>query len=202
MLAQSKHSNRITKHGQVCFSGYFLSNKKQVYTDGQVWDLWVVLKGWHGCLASHKLELCFVKFLLTHVVSGGCVIFPLCIFYSHHGLYNISIVYVLFPLWVVQYSHCVYSIPIMDCTKFPFYIFHSYHEFCYVYYDYVCICYSHWIYSIPIMGQYSNCIYVTGWAKTVCTTDYNHWMVYKLNAWKTRDLKFAKLRYNFRSSHL
>ena len=92
-------------------------------------------------------------------------IFLLYIFYSHHGLFYIpivylqfpsciSIVYLQFPLWFVLYSHPVSSIPILVCFIFPSCIFNSHYG---LYYIPILVCfifpfYSHLcLFYIPIL---------------------------------------------------
>ena len=117
---------------------------------------------------SWVIQYSHCKYSIPIVCS---VIFPLQIFYSHHGLYNIPIVNIVFPLcvllyshckycipsWVIQYSHCKYCIPIVCSVIFPLQIFYSHHglyniPIVNIVFPLCVLLYSHCKYSIPIMG--------------------------------------------------
>ena len=92
----------------------------------------------------------------------GCVIFPLYVFYSHHGLCYIPI-----PSWVVLYSHCIFTITIMGCVIFPLYIFmgcvvfplyvyYSHHGFpLYIFFSHYGLFYISIVYILNIQWEYN-----------------------------------------------
>ena len=70
MHTLSKHSNKITRDGQVCFSTqFFLGHAKhwEVNTDG-VWHLGALI-GWHGSRSSPRHWLHLLLWYLTGVVT-------------------------------------------------------------------------------------------------------------------------------------
>ena len=97
---------------------------------------------WKYCYSHHGIITVIVVFKYGNLpfpswnYNGNCSIsiwkysiptleLPLYLFYSLHGLCYIPIVYLLFPLWVEIYSHCVSSIPIMGYVSYIPIIFYS-----------------------------------------------------------------------------